>query len=168
MWPIVVELLYTLAYSFVLAVGVSCKYLFVWSCALANCNIDWPTVPNVFSKAVVSNVTWGCCTIIGHTGPGGPSGPGGPCLPGCLGSLPFPGGPPSSGVLHHQGVHHHQGVLYHLGVFLFLDALYLGYFLYLVVFHLYHDNIFSFQSVFIHHVIYYHESHYHSHQDILL
>ena len=97
MWPIVVELLYALAYSFVLYCRCSCKYLFVWSCALANCTIDWPTVPNVFSKAVLSNVTWGCCTIIGCTGPGGPRGPGGPCLPGRLGGLPFPGGPPSSG-----------------------------------------------------------------------
>ena len=59
--------------------------------------MDWSTVPKIFSNEVVSNVTWGCCTIIGHTGPGGPGGPGGPCLPGCLGSLPFPGGPPSSG-----------------------------------------------------------------------
>ena len=75
----------------------SCKYLFVWSCALANCDIDWPTVPNVFSSAVVFKVTWGCCTITGCTGPGGPGGPGGPCLPGCLGGLPFPGGPQSSG-----------------------------------------------------------------------
>ena len=51
----------------------------------------------MFSKAVVSRVTWGCCTNIGCTGAGGPSGPGGPCLPGCLGGLPFSGGPPSSG-----------------------------------------------------------------------
>ena len=76
------------------------------------------------------------------------------------------------GVLHHQGVHHHQrvlhhqGVLYHLGVFLFLDTLYLGCFLYLVVFHLYPDNVFFFQNVFVCHVIYYNESHYHPHQDI--
>ena len=60
--------------------------------------MDCPTVPNVFSKAVVSKVTWGCCTIIGLTGPGGPSELGGPCPPGCLGYHPFPGCPPSSGV----------------------------------------------------------------------
>ena len=41
-------------------------------------------VPKVFSNAVVSNVTWGYCTIIGLTGPGGPGGPGGPHLPGHL------------------------------------------------------------------------------------
>ena len=59
--------------------------------------MDWPTVPKVFSNAVVSKVTWGCCTIIGCTGPGGPGGPGGPCPLGLLGSLPFQGGPPPSG-----------------------------------------------------------------------
>ena len=56
--------------------------------------MDWPTVPNVFSRAVVSKVTWGCCTIIGLTGPGFP---GGPHLPECLGFHPFLDGPPSSG-----------------------------------------------------------------------
>ena len=54
-------------------------------------------VPNVFSRAVVSKVIWGCCTIIGLTGPGGPGGPDGPHLPGCLGFHPFLGGPPSAG-----------------------------------------------------------------------
>ena len=46
----------------------------VWSCALAlaNCNIDCPTESKVFSRADVSNVTWGVYTIMGLTGPGGP------------------------------------------------------------------------------------------------
>ena len=56
--------------------------------------MDCPTVPYVFSKVVVSKVTWGCCTIIGLTGPGGPGGLGGPRPPGCLGYHLFPGGPP--------------------------------------------------------------------------
>ena len=55
--------------------------------------MDWPTVPKVFSRAVVSKVTWCCCTITGLTGPGGPDGP---CPPGYLGCHPLPGGPPSS------------------------------------------------------------------------
>ena len=61
--------------------------------------MDCPTVPNMFSKAVVSKVPWGCCTIIGLTGPGGPGGPGGPHPPGCLGYHPGgpPGGPSSGG-----------------------------------------------------------------------
>ena len=64
--------------------------------------MDCPTVSKVFSKAVVSNVTWGACTITGLTGPGGPWGPGGPHPPGCLRCCPPPGGlllsggPPSS------------------------------------------------------------------------
>ena len=38
---------------------------------------EWLMVPTskeskVFSRADVSNVTWGVCTIIGLTGPGGP------------------------------------------------------------------------------------------------
>ena len=59
--------------------------------------MDCPTVPNVFSRAVVSKVTWGCCTIIGITGPGGPGGLGGPHPPGYLGCCALLGGPPSSG-----------------------------------------------------------------------
>ena len=31
-----------------------------------------PTESKVFSRADVSNVTWGVCTIMGLTGPGGP------------------------------------------------------------------------------------------------
>ena len=50
---------------------------------------------NVFSKAVISSVTWGVCTIIGLTGPGGPLGPGGPYPPGGPGDPPPSGGPPS-------------------------------------------------------------------------
>ena len=57
----------------------------------------------MFSKAVVSNTTCGCCIKTGLTGPGGPLGPGVPLLFGCLGGPPFPlddppspGGPPSS------------------------------------------------------------------------
>ena len=62
--------------------------------------MDCPTESNVFSRADVSNVTWGVCTIIGLTGPGGPSGPGGPCLPGGpspSGGPPFPSGGPHPG-----------------------------------------------------------------------
>ena len=63
--------------------------------------MDCPIVSNVFSKDVVSKTTWGCCTIMGLTGPGGPLGPGGPHPPEHLGGPPFPlGGPPPSGVLH--------------------------------------------------------------------
>ena len=52
----------------------------------------------VFSNAVVSNTTCGCCITTGLTGPGAPLGPGGPLLLGHLGGPPFPfGGPPSSG-----------------------------------------------------------------------
>ena len=96
MLPVVVELLYVLAYLFALVVGVVVNVYLFGPEPLANCNIDWPTVPKVFSKAVVSRVTWGCCTMIGCTGPGGP---GGPHLPGHLGFLPFPRGPTSSGGL---------------------------------------------------------------------
>ena len=69
---------------------------------------------NVFSKAVVSNTTCGCCVTTGLTGPGGPLSPGVPLLFGCLGvpssplddppssgGTPSSGGPPSLGVLHH-------------------------------------------------------------------
>ena len=66
--------------------------------------MDCLTVSNVFSKAFVSNVTWGVCTISGLTGPGGPWGPGSPSPPGYLGCHPSPWGLPSSGVLHYQGV----------------------------------------------------------------
>ena len=95
--PVAVTLLYVLAYLVALAANAVADVYLSDPGALANCNIDWPTVPKVFSKAVVSKVTWGCCTITGLTGPGGPGGPGGPCLPGCLGFHPFLGGPPSSG-----------------------------------------------------------------------
>ena len=71
--------------------------LLVWSWALTNCNIDCPTVSNVFSNALVSKVTWGIWTITSLMGPGGPLGPGGPHPPGYLGGCPFPGGLPSSG-----------------------------------------------------------------------
>ena len=59
--------------------------------------MDCPTISNVFSKAIVSNVTWGICTITGLTGPGGPWGPSGPHPPGYLGCHPSPRGPPLSG-----------------------------------------------------------------------
>ena len=49
---------------------------------------------NVFSKDVVSKNTWGCCTIMGLTGPGGPLGPGGPHPSECLGGPLSPLGSP--------------------------------------------------------------------------
>ena len=83
--------------------------------------------------------------------------------------LPFPGGPQSSGGPPLSGGLPSSGGPLSSGVFLFLNNLSPGHFLYLVAFHLYYDNVSSFQSIFVHHVVsYYYESHYHSHQDILL
>ena len=127
----------------------------------------------------MSNVTWGCCTITGRTGPGGPGGPGGPL--GYLGHLPFPGGPPpsggppssvgppfpSGGPPSSEGPPS-SGVLYHQGVFLFQKNLSHDHSLYLVAFHSFHD-IFFFQGAFDHcRVSYHHENHYYCHWDILL
>ena len=53
---------------------------------------------NVFSNAIVSKTTCGCCITISLTGPGGPLGPEGPLLLGHHGGPLFLfGGPPSSG-----------------------------------------------------------------------